>query len=119
MNSRLGARSSIFWAPRRAGAVMGLLPLLIAGSAQALEFKLAENEITGSLDSTLSYGAMWRVQGRDKSNISDINADDGNRNFDTGLVSQVFKLTSDLSAKYQNYGLFMRGTAYYDTQIMD
>ncbi|MFV3369419.1 DUF1302 domain-containing protein [Pseudomonas sp. NY15435] len=119
MNSRLGARSSIFWAPRRAGAVMGLLPLLIAGSAQALEFKLAENEITGSLDSTLSYGAMWRVQGREKSNISDINADDGNRNFDTGLVSQVFKLTSDLSAKYQNYGLFMRGTAYYDTQIMD
>ena len=42
-----------------------------------------------------------------------------NRNFDTGLVSEVFKLTSELEANYQNYGLFVRGTAFYDTQIMD
>ncbi|KSW27325.1 MULTISPECIES: DUF1302 domain-containing protein [unclassified Pseudomonas] len=108
-----------FWAPRRAGALMGLLPLLVAGSVQAVEFSFADNQVTGSLDSTLSYGAMWRVQGRGTENIDDINTDDGNRNFDKGLVSQVFKLTSDLSAKYRNYGLFMRGTAYYDTQIMD
>ncbi|WP_160286583.1 DUF1302 domain-containing protein [Pseudomonas knackmussii] len=107
------------WAPRRAGALVGLLPLLVAGSAHAIEFSLADQQVTGSLDSTLSYGAMWRVQSRDSSNITDINADDGNRNFDTGLVSEVYKLTSDLSAKYENYGLFMRGTAYYDTQIMD
>ncbi|MDF3937202.1 DUF1302 domain-containing protein [Pseudomonas citronellolis] len=98
---------------------MGLLPLLVAGTVQAAEFSFADNQVTGSLDTTLSYGAMWRVQGRGTANIDDINTDDGNRNFDKGLVSQVFKMTSDLSAKYQNYGLFMRGTAYYDTQIMD
>ncbi|KAF1052019.1 MAG: hypothetical protein GAK43_02131 [Stenotrophomonas maltophilia] len=107
------------WAPRRSGAWVGLLPLLFAWPTQAVEFSFADNQVSGSLDSTLSYGAMWRVQGRGSDNISDINADDGNRNFDKGLVSQVFKITSDLSAKYQNYGLFMRGTAYYDTQIMD
>ncbi|WP_430765433.1 DUF1302 domain-containing protein [Pseudomonas citronellolis] len=109
----------VFWAPSRAGALMGLLPLLVAGTVQAAEFSFADNQVTGSLDTTLSYGAMWRVQGRGTANIDDINTDDGNRNFDKGLVSQVFKMTSDLSAKYQNYGLFMRGTAYYDTQIMD
>ena len=101
------------------GAAFGLLPLLIAGSAQAVEFSLMDNQLSGSIDTTLSYGAMWRVQGRDKDNISDINADDGNRNFDTGLVSEVYKATSDLSLKYDNYGAFVRGTAYYDTQIMD
>lgn len=102
-----------------AGVAWGLLPLLVAGSAQAVEFSLLDNRLTGSIDTTLSYGAMWRVQGRDKDNISDINADDGNRNFDTGLVSEVYKATSDLSLKYDNYGAFVRGTAYYDSQIMD
>lgn len=109
-------------APHRsgpAGVAWGLLPLLVAGSAQAVEFSLLDNQLTGSIDTTLSYGAMWRVQGRDKDNISDINADDGNRNFDTGLVSEVYKATSDLSLKYDNYGAFVRGTAYYDSQIMD
>lgn len=105
--------------PWQAGAALALLPLLVANSVQAVEFSFADNQVTGSLDTTISYGSMWRVQGRDKGNIGDINADDGNRNFDTGLVSEVYKATSDLSARYQNYGLFVRGTAFYDTQIMD
>ncbi len=111
--------SKLMCRPWQAGAALGFLPFLVASSVQAAEFSFADNQVSGSLDTTLSYGAMWRVQGRDKSNITDINADDGNRNFDPGLVSEVYKATSDLSAKYENYGLFVRGTAYYDTQIMD
>lgn len=105
-------------APARAGfAFVGLLPLL-GGQAQAVEFSFLDNEVSGSLDTTLSYGTLWRVQGQDKSN-NDINTNDGNRNFDTGLVSEVYKITSDLEATWRNYGVFIRGTAFYDTQIMD
>lgn len=107
------------FAPAKAGfAFAGVLPLLVAAHAQAVEFSFADNEITGSIDTTVSYGQLWRVQGQDKSN-NDINTNDGNRNFDTGLVSEVFKITTDLEASYQNYGVFIRGTAFYDTQIMD
>lgn len=107
------------FAPAKAGfAFAGVLPLLVAAQAQAVEFSFADNEITGSIDTTISYGQLWRVQGQDKTN-DDINTNDGNRNFDTGLVSEVFKITSDLEASYQNYGVFIRGTAFYDTQIMD
>ncbi|TRO19127.1 DUF1302 domain-containing protein [Ectopseudomonas mendocina] len=107
------------FAPAKAGfAFAGVLPLLVAAQAQAVEFSFADNEITGSIDTAISYGQLWRVQGQDKTN-DDINTNDGNRNFDTGLVSEVFKITSDLEASYQNYGLFIRGTAFYDTQIMD
>lgn len=107
------------FAPAKAGfALAGLLPLLVAGQAQAVEFSFADDEIAGSIDTTVSYGQLWRVQGQDKNN-DDINANDGNRNFDTGLVSEVFKVTTDLEATYQNYGAFVRGTAFYDTQIMD
>ncbi|MFT0701654.1 DUF1302 domain-containing protein, partial [Citrobacter meridianamericanus] len=101
-------------APARAGfAFAGLLPLL-GGQAQAVEFSFLDNEVSGSLDTTLSYGTLWRVQGQDKSN-NDINTNDGNRNFDTGLVSEVYKITSDLEATWRNYGVFIRGTAFYDT----
>ncbi len=55
-------------APARAGfAFAGLLPLL-GGQAQAVEFSFLDNEVSGSLDTTLSYGTLWRVQGQDKSN---------------------------------------------------
>ncbi len=107
------------FAPAKAGfAFVGLLPLLVAAHVQAVEFSFADEEVTGSIDTTISYGQLWRVQGQDKTN-NDINANDGNRNFDTGLVSEVFKVTTDLEATYQNYGAFIRGTAFYDTQIMD
>lgn len=107
------------FAPAKAGfAFAGVLPLLVAAQAHAVEFSFADNEITGSIDTTVSYGQLWRVQGQDKTN-DDINTNDGNRNFDTGLVSEVFKITSDLEASYRNYGVFIRGTAFYDTQIMD
>lgn len=112
-------KSFLCLAPAKAGfALVGLMPLLLAVPAGAAEFSFVDGEVTGSLDTTLSYGQMYRVQGRDKSN-DDTNGNDGNRNFDTGLVSEVFKITSDLEANYQNYGLFVRGTAFYDTQIMD
>ena len=91
---------------------------MLALPAGAVEFSFVDGEVTGSLDTTLSYGQLYRVQGQDKTN-DDTNGNDGNRNFDTGLVSEVFKITSDLEANYQNYGLFVRGTAFYDTQIMD
>lgn len=107
------------FAPAKAGfAFAGILPLLVAVQAQAVEFSFADNEIAGSIDTTVSYGQLWRVQGQDKTN-NDVNANDGNRNFDTGLVSEVFKITTDLEVTYQNYGAFIRGSAFYDTQIMD
>ncbi|AYC33496.1 DUF1302 domain-containing protein [Pseudomonas cavernae] len=113
------SRSPMRFAPSKAGfALAGLLPLLVAAQAQAVEFSFADNEVSGSIDTTVSYGQLWRVQGQDKNN-DDINTNDGNRNFDTGLVSEVYKITSDLEATYQNYGMFVRGTAFYDTQIMD
>ncbi|SDK46422.1 Protein of unknown function [Pseudomonas indica] len=111
--------SKLSLAPAKAGfAFVGLLPLLVAAHAQAVEFSFADDAISGSLDTTVSYGQLWRVQGQDKTN-NDINTNDGNRNFDTGLVSEVFKITSDLEVTYENYGAFVRGSAFYDTQIMD
>ncbi|GLU42122.1 MULTISPECIES: DUF1302 domain-containing protein [unclassified Pseudomonas] len=99
---------------------LGLVGLAVALPAGAVEFSFLDNELSGNLDTTLSYGRIWRVQSQDKRyDAADINLNDGNRNFDTGLVSEVYKITSDFEARYQNYGAFARGSAFYDTQIMD
>ncbi|PTQ74345.1 DUF1302 domain-containing protein [Pseudomonas sp. GV071] len=109
---------------KKAGApgLIGLQTIVgisaIAASINAHAFTFNAGEVTGSLDTTLSYGQLWRVQAQDKDN-NDINENDGNRSFDTGLVSEVYKVTSELQANYQNYGVFVRGSAFYDSQIMD
>ncbi len=100
-------------------ALLGLASALSFSTVvNAIEFSFADGEVSGTLDTTVSYGQFWRVQGQAKDNDA-INGNDGNRNFDTGLASEVFKVTSELEARYQNYGVFVRGTAFYDTQIMD
>jgi len=98
---------------------------LAAVDARAVEFSGAS--YTGSFDTTLSYGARWRVQERDQEIIGlqnggeaySVNADDGNLNFDEGLVSNTPKVTAELELDYDGWGLFTRGTAFYDFVIMN
>ncbi|MBE0502449.1 MAG: DUF1302 domain-containing protein, partial [Desulfuromonadales bacterium] len=97
-----------------------ILSTLVVSSAAAFQFEAGE--ITGSLDSTLSYGATWRVQDQSSQLIGtaaggtarSVNFDDGNLNYDKGLISNVAKLTSDLAVNYRSVGLFLRGTTFYD-----
>ena len=117
-------------APWRAGFILaGLVQATLQiSSANAAQFSSEDGSITGALDTTLSYGAMWRVEGQDdtrykgnsKPDHDDVNTNDGNRAYDTGLVSQVFRVSADLEVDWEErFGLFVRGTAFYDTVLMD
>lgn len=122
----------------KAAVVMGMLPL--AMQVQALEFQLSEDAKL-DVDTTLTYGAQWRVEGRSKNKIgltaaelnalSDpnqkgtddysmgaqkINGDDGDRNFDKGdLVANRVAGISDIQFTYKNVGFFLRPQIYYDS----
>ncbi len=92
--------------------------LALAVSAQALEFDFKDGDITIDLDTTLTYGAQWRVQspGLDYENryAAVINSDDGTNNFDTGLVSNRIAIVSEADIQWRNFGFFVRGKALYD-----
>ena len=97
--------------------------LFMAAPAAAFQFTLGEVE--ASLDTTVSYGLNYRTAERDKDIIGianggkaySVNGDDGNLNYDDDeYFSKVFKITSDLEMKYHNFGLFLRGSAFYDFQ---
>ncbi|MDE0213957.1 MAG: DUF1302 domain-containing protein, partial [Deltaproteobacteria bacterium] len=83
---------------------------------QAGALDLSSGEVEASLDTTLSYGVTFRVAERDEVQITKTNDNDGNLNYDRGVVSNAFKFTSELDIGYQNLGLFVRASGLYDIE---
>ncbi|MRI33839.1 DUF1302 domain-containing protein [Endozoicomonas sp. OPT23] len=73
------------------------------------------SEITVDLDTTLSYTAGWRVSDQNEDLLANTRADDGNRNFEKGsMINNKVSILSEMDIRYQNYGAFLRGAAFYD-----
>lgn len=65
-------------------------------------------------DNTIRYSAARRVSNPSSVLLANINGDDGNRNFDTGLISNRLDLLSELDVTYKNMGMRVSGAAWYD-----
>ncbi len=110
-----------------------------AANAQAFEFNAGPVE--AQLNTTLSYGIAMRTEERNKGIIhpgalatvyggtpadyysvgaNSYNADDGTLNYDKNdIFTNVVKGSMDLEMVWGDSGLFVRGSAFYDTTIMD
>ena len=97
-------------------------------SISAYSIGFEQGEIVGSVDTTMTYGQTYRVQSSAAELIGianggtafSANGDDGNLNYNkTGAVSSTIKFTSELEANYRNFGAFVRGTGFKDTQADD
>ena len=97
---------------RLTAGALALGGLLHALPAQALEF--GRGGLEGSFDTTLSHGMTFRVQERDAEQAAGANDNDGNLNYDRGLVSNTSKFTSDLQLDYGSVGAFARVTGFID-----
>jgi uncharacterized protein DUF1302 len=94
-------------------------------SASAVGFN--NKTIKGSWDTTLSYGQLYRVQSRAANLIgkanggtaTSVNRDDGNLNYDPGLVSNTVKFTTEFDASYKSTGIFIRGLGFLDNVADD
>ena len=111
----------------RRRVVLPLLLVMLCG-APAAAFQFDFGEVEGSLDSTISYGMSWRMSDQDKDIIGlanggraySVNGDDGNLNYDRDdAFSSLAKITSDLDLRYGDFGLFVRGSAFYDFENND
>lgn len=113
---------------------LSLLALVLAATfaIPAFAFQFNYGDLSGSLDSTLSYGLAWRMEDPDNAIFGNDhtsngvgeaysqNYDDGNLNYDKGdLISNTAKVTSELALQYKRFGLFVRGTAFYDFENHD
>ncbi len=110
-----------------------------AANVQAFEFNAGPVE--AQLNTTLSYGLGVRTEDPNKGIIhpgtlaevyggtyesnreigaNSYNADDGTLNYEKNdLITNVVKGSMDLELVWGNSGMFVRGSAFYDYEIMD
>ena len=123
----------------KAAVITGLLPLSL--QVQALEFEVSD-DLKVNVDTTITYGRQWRVEGRDKNllgghidrqgamanpngkdfkdYVQRMNSDDGTRNYDKwDTVSNRVGILSDINISYKNVGLFLRPQIFYDSVPFD
>jgi len=102
-------------------AALGLSATL-AAPASAIDLDLGHG-VTGSLDTTLSFGMGIRTESRNRDligfinggNAASINGDNGNLNFDKGdLTSLNARAVHELSLNSGDISFFTRFTYFYD-----
>ncbi len=93
--------------------------LLLSASAQAFEFEAMDGEVQGTLNTTITLGAKYDLEGYETPDSNEQLENDGDRSFKRGFVSKALKVTSELDVKKDNYGFFGRATAYYDHVLMN
>jgi hypothetical protein len=108
----------------------GLVAVAVAASLGAAAARHAhagdftQGSVSGSWDTTISYGQAWRLEDRDCHLIGTAdggcgrspNIDDGDLNYSKGNFSKALKIVSEISlhSASDNIGAFVRGSALED-----
>ena len=89
--------------------------LLLSNHAGAVSFDLSE-DVTLAWDTRATYSVGYRLDDPDDGNIAapSVNNDDGNRNFDKGLMQNRLNIITEFDLNFGDSGIFVRGNAFYD-----
>lgn len=95
--------------------------LAATSSVHAFEIDTGDSELTLRWDNTVKYTVATRLEDQsDGLNLEDDdNQDDGNNNFDKGLVSNRLDLFSEVDFGYKNVGARLSAAAWYDDVYHD
>ncbi|SEB15954.1 DUF1302 domain-containing protein [Variovorax sp. YR216] len=100
--------------------------LLACNGSHAFEFDTGNPDLKIRWDNTVKYSAAQRLEDRSPAlsrtiigrngivGPNNINQDDGDNNFDKGLISSRVDLLSELDMSYRNWGARVSGAAWYD-----
>jgi hypothetical protein len=100
---------------------------LVSPATYAWDFQNDDGTLTGSWDTTITYGQAWRIESRDCRLVAIANGgcgrspniDDGNLNYGTDMYSRAMKALTELSLNYRGVGAFVRASALYDDAAGD
>ncbi|VVO47911.1 hypothetical protein PS850_00148 [Pseudomonas fluorescens] len=100
--------------PRLTRLAAALLGCSVLSSAQAMEFDTGSSDLKVRFDTNVKYSNAWRVKDQHDKLVADSNLDDGDRNFDKGMISNRLDLFSEFDISYQKVGARVSGAAWYD-----
>ena len=101
-----------------------LAAMLLPADARAYDTTVGDWQV--NIDTTLSSSVAVRTSAQDSRFIGTVNggrlglanADDGDLNFRSGdVVGAVQRITTEVQVKHDDYGVFLRGTAFVDPVI--
>ncbi|GLR66080.1 hypothetical protein GCM10010909_07580 [Acidocella aquatica] len=97
--------------------------LMITGVQHARAMNLYTGVVNGqsleiNLDTTVEYSNIFRVNSPSKVLTSNLNGNDGDLNFQHGLVDNTFDVLPIFDLRYGNYGVHVSGEAYLDTSYL-
>lgn len=104
---------------RLLGATITAL-LAATGSAGAVEINTGNPDVVLRWDNTIRVNLATRVEDQDSSILNSPNFDDGDRNFDRGMVSERLDLLSEFDFIYQDrVGFRVSAAGWYDAAYED
>ncbi|WP_166365293.1 DUF1302 domain-containing protein [Pseudomonas akapageensis] len=107
-------------APQPLNTCVRMAMLLLAGGlgsqANAMTFQPSD-DLSLDWDTTLTYSAAWRTEGRDNKLVANANGNDGDNAFDKGsMINNRAGFITEANLKWRtDYGMFVRATGFYDS----
>lgn len=102
------------WKAFRRGPLAAAIAVL-AASAGAAEIEVSDPDMKVRWDNTVKYGAAARTSGQSEALLGESNLDDGNRNFNRGVVSNRLDWLSELDIRRGNFGGRVSAAGWYDS----
>ncbi len=100
---------------------IAIASIVLCNGASAMTIDTGNRDIRMSWANTLKYSAAWRIEDQDAA-VADnsvgvqANTNDGDLNFDKGLISNRLDVLSELNFTYKRkYGFRLSGAAWYDS----
>ena len=102
-----------------------MLAALLPALCHAVDFRAGSVE--GLFDLTAAYGVGVRVEDVNEELVAvanggkrdSANNDDGDLNYDRGIISNALRLNADLTLVWKQFGAYVRGFALYDYENQD
>lgn len=100
--------------------VLAALVCGVCSSAYAFNIPTGNEGWKLRWDNTIRYTLQQRLHKAEPKLIGDVNADDGDRNFDVGIVQNRYDLLSEADLIYEgNHGVRVSGAFWYDQKYKD
>src|SRR5690554_1658803 len=89
----------------RKSALVAAVMAATSMSAHGFQFDTGNRDLSVRLDTNVKYTAAFRVKDQEDKLIEDPNLDDGDRNFDPGLISNRVDLFTEFDVDYKGSGV--------------
>ena len=98
----------------------GVAMMLTLLPAHAAKIDTGSPDFSLHWDTTVQLSTAFRLKSQNPLLISDLNEDDGDRNFNKGLISDRLDILSELDLDYKrDYGLRISGAGWYDPKYLE